>query len=617
MFRDFRFFIFKKGIGSIQLNIITKKIIENNGIIHQSPSLETTHFIISENESILLIPDDLKDKISIRNIRVYTLDWITQSILNKKKIVDDIIYQRPFRFRSSLNDDILIKENNSNINVNNNNNNKRSLNNVNNNQREKKCKFNDSNNNINSNQNNISWLSYDSDEDLDVSLNYNINLSFNNNNINSHINNNDKEKDIEISLSETFMFDDSTDKSIWFNYNSDSSDSDNNEDHKNSNNKSLIFDSPFSSQLPLALSPIKLKNNDHSNNNNDSPIKSLVKNSNYKNFVCQSTKINYNEHLTSVLVKLQTKAEADGDNWRQYAYKRAIGILRNLTFKVTSDKQVGHIKGIGSKISDKIKEILLTGTLKKVEMVQSDAHTIASEQLSKIHGTGPETVKRWLAKGINSIQKLQVIANNDPSFLTNQQQIGLKYYNDFQHRIPREEVQDIANIVQLVANEIDQKIIMQVCGSFRRNKSTCGDIDILFTHSKGELLTGFLGRLVQKLVDCKLLTDHLTNLNTNSDKYMGVCRLDENSRHRRIDFQSIVREEWPFALLYFTGSDHFNRSMRLWARKNGFSLSESHLVRRWGTAQDEIKGEPIPAANERDIFQLLGLEYKEPHQREI
>ncbi|EFA86143.1 hypothetical protein PPL_00704 [Heterostelium album PN500] len=35
-----------------------------------------------------------------------------------------------------------------------------------------------------------------------------------------------------------------------------------------------------------------------------------------------------------------------------------------------------------------------------------------------------------------------------------QQQIELKYYNDIQHRIPREDVQDFANIVQLVANEI-------------------------------------------------------------------------------------------------------------------------------------------------------------------
>jgi hypothetical protein len=31
---------------------------------------------------------------------------------------------------------------------------------------------------------------------------------------------------------------------------------------------------------------------------------------------------------------------------------------------------------------------------------------------------------------------------------------------------------------------------------------------------------------------------------------------------------------FAFALLYFTGSDHFNRSMRLFASKKGYSLSD-------------------------------------------
>jgi DNA polymerase/3'-5' exonuclease PolX len=33
-------------------------------------------------------------------------------------------------------------------------------------------------------------------------------------------------------------------------------------------------------------------------------------------------------------------------------------------------------------------------------------------------------------------------------------------------------------------------------------------------------------------------------------------------------------EALPFALLYFTGSDYFNRSMRWWAKKKGISLND-------------------------------------------
>jgi DNA polymerase/3'-5' exonuclease PolX len=50
-----------------------------------------------------------------------------------------------------------------------------------------------------------------------------------------------------------------------------------------------------------------------------------------------------------------------------------------------------------------------------------------------------------------------------------------------------------------------------------------------------------------------------------------------NLPHRRIDFQLIARKSWPFALLYFTGSGLFNRSMRLYAGKNGNHCCQFHF----------------------------------------
>jgi hypothetical protein len=42
--------------------------------------------------------------------------------------------------------------------------------------------------------------------------------------------------------------------------------------------------------------------------------------------------------------------------------------------------------------------------------------------------------------------------------------------------------------------------------------------------------------------------------------YMGVCRvLHPHSHHRRIDIKIYPKYLYPFAILYFTGSDHFNR----------------------------------------------------------
>jgi DNA polymerase lambda len=64
------------------------------------------------------------------------------------------------------------------------------------------------------------------------------------------------------------------------------------------------------------------------------------------------------------------------------------------------------------------------------------------------------------------------------------------------------------------------------------------------------------------------------------------------------------REQFGFAVLYFTGSDHFNRSMRLYAGKKGFTLSDHGLfpVLRALKNQKVWKGDLIPCLTEEEVF---------------
>lgn len=129
------------------------------------------------------------------------------------------------------------------------------------------------------------------------------------------------------------------------------------------------------------------------------------------------------------------------------------------------------------------------------------------ELFSKIWGAGPETIKKWFARGYRTLRDLEV--SND---LNPQQQVGLKYYHDLQQRIPRKEVQVIETLVLKCAKSINPNIRMVVCGSYRRGKPDCGDIDCLFTNTTGDSLDGLLEEMVARLKQMGFILADLTNV---------------------------------------------------------------------------------------------------------
>lgn len=63
-----------------------------------------------------------------------------------------------------------------------------------------------------------------------------------------------------------------------------------------------------------------------------------------------------------------------------------------------------------------------------------------------------------------------------------------------------------------------------------------------------------------------------------SVSYMGICQF-EDSCHHRVDLKYYPISQFAYAILYFTGSDMFNKNMRLYAMKQGFSLSDHRMCR--------------------------------------
>jgi len=96
-----------------------------------------------------------------------------------------------------------------------------------------------------------------------------------------------------------------------------------------------------------------------------------------------------------------------------------------------------------------------------------------------------------------------------------------------------------------------------------------------------------------------------------SSSYMGVFNSSmKKGTRRRVDIKFYAYRERVFASLYFTGNGFFNRSMRLWARSQGYQLNDKGLFRR----KDQKR--MMEATEEQQIFDQLGLVYKFPHERD-
>ncbi|XP_029950997.1 DNA polymerase lambda [Salarias fasciatus] len=328
----------------------------------------------------------------------------------------------------------------------------------------------------------------------------------------------------------------------------------------------------------------------------------------------QSKTNNFNKHITDKLEVLAKAYTHQGDKWRALSYSKAVNALKSYHKPVTSYQEACQINGIGKRMADKIDEIMESGHLRKLDHIGEAVPVL--ELFSNIWGAGTKTAQLWYQQGYRTLEDIRTKAH-----LSNAQKIGLKHYDDFLDRMPREEAGEIEKVVREAALALDPGLLAVACGSYRRGKATCGDVDVLITHPDGTSHKGVFSRILQSLHDSGFLTDDLVSHEDNGEqkKYMGVCRLPgPGRRHRRLDIIVVPYGEFACALMYFTGSAHFNRSMRALAKTKRMSLSE-HSLNKDVVRQGGVKmhgGTALPTLTEKDVFGLLGIPYRLPDERD-
>ena len=125
---------------------------------------------------------------------------------------------------------------------------------------------------------------------------------------------------------------------------------------------------------------------------------------------------------------------------------------------------------------------------------------------------------------------------------------------------------------------------------------------------------GVLQNIVDDIDRRGLISARLSQGTFGQDNFMGVCKLPdgkENRKHRRLDIKIYEPKQFATALLYFTGSGRFNRSMRTYTHMMGWHLDDKGLY------MDRNKSRRVETVTEQDIFAALGLDYVRPQDRSV
>lgn len=327
-------------------------------------------------------------------------------------------------------------------------------------------------------------------------------------------------------------------------------------------------------------------------------------------------------------IKIKDTKNITAYNFRLKQLNSVLIILKKYPDKITlkNYQELKDIDGIGANTIQRIKEILESGKLAELndfEDLSIEKEKII-EELEEVIGIGRVMATEFYNEGIKSVKMLKQKIKKKEFVVNEKIELGLKYYGVYKKNIPRDEIDEINKLIKKAISKMnshykldkESKYIFQICGSYRREKPTSGDIDVLI--SKLDLKDdtddniNHLERVINTLKndlkendDKPLLIDDITDKNYET-KYMGFAKYKQNPV-RRIDIRFVSYDAYYSALLYFTGSAELNKKMRTIAKKLNLKLSEYGLFKEDGTK--------IKINSEEDFFQKLDLPFIEPKYR--
>ncbi|MCC6277646.1 MAG: DNA polymerase/3'-5' exonuclease PolX [Oligoflexia bacterium] len=261
---------------------------------------------------------------------------------------------------------------------------------------------------------------------------------------------------------------------------------------------------------------------------------------------------------------------------------------------------IGEVKGIGPALLEKLKEFQSTGAIKEHALLKKKIPEGVVAML-QIPGLGPKKVRALHEKlQLKSIGELEYACKENRLIKLDgfgektQAKIlkNIEFLKKNQDRFLFSEALLEADLISSTLKKAKGVSEVAVAGSIRRRKEIIKDIDILVASKNPKTAT-------QVFVKHPSVEAVMASGETKSQvklKNGMIC-----------DLRVVSAEEFPFALLYFTGSKEHNTELRTIAKAKGLKLNEYGL----------FKGEKlIKCRDEKEIYEQLGLSFIPPELRE-
>ncbi|HEY2604048.1 MAG TPA: DNA polymerase/3'-5' exonuclease PolX [Thermoleophilaceae bacterium] len=315
-----------------------------------------------------------------------------------------------------------------------------------------------------------------------------------------------------------------------------------------------------------------------------------------------------NAEIADAFDELGDLYELDGAVvYRVLAYRNAAKAIRDSAASVEEMARAGTVTklpGVGKTIAEKIEALLDTGSMPAAEKLKAKFPPGLVE-VTRIPGLGPKRARKLFDElGISSLEDLKAAAEQEQlrgiagfgpkaeeNVLT---ALAAGHDGQPQARTLLSRALGIAEALTDALREHPASDRVEIAGSARRMTETCKDLDIVATATDAQALADAFGALT--LIE-----------QVHSSGPAGVRATTNNGMS--VDLRIVPPENFGNLLQHFTGSGKHNEAMRAQAVRRGFHVSEYGVI-------DDSTEATHACATEREVYELIGLDYIEPELRE-